>query len=420
MYDYIVGIDIGSSKICGAVGKLDKNDQLQIVSVTSYKSNGINKSIVVDIDNTAESIMNCIKQLETMVDIKISSVYISLPSNVSELINTNGIIAISSEDREIRQTDVNRVLEAAKLISVPSDKEMVGIIPQEYVLDGCPNIKDPIGMTGLRLEVKGQVITIKNSIMNNLLKSLNRAGLEVKGIVFQPLAISDVVLTKEETNMGTLLIDVGADVTQISIFEKGNLSVIESIPLGGSSITNDIALCLKLPVSQAEKLKIKYGSLKKNNYNTDEKVKVSSGFNDIIEVDCKILNEIIEARVEEILYLVIKKIYDMEKYNDISGVVLVGGGLALFDGISEFGKELIGKPLRIGIPDYVGVTNPLYPSVVGIIRDVANSQKTNNYKNNNDEVKEYSYDKNYKSKKNNDFKNSKIIGRLKNIFSEFF
>ena len=261
MSGYIIGIDIGSSNICAAAGKVDRVGKMQILGITSSDCNGVKKGIVVDIDKTSESIKNCINSLERMIDIKINEAYISLPGGISELMWNKGVIAVSSEDREIRYNDVKRVLKAAKIITIPNDKEVIGVIPEQYIIDGYDNIKDPIGMNGLRLEVDAQIILARSTIINNIFKSVNKAGIKVLGIVFQPIAISQVVLKEEEIQRGVALVDVGSESINIYIYEGGILRSISTIALGGNIITNDISVCLKLPFSEAEKLKIKYGSV---------------------------------------------------------------------------------------------------------------------------------------------------------------
>ncbi|EGO86704.1 cell division protein FtsA, partial [Clostridium botulinum C str. Stockholm] len=213
MHEYIVGLDIGSSNVYGAVGKVVSNGEIRIVGITSVKCKGLNKSVVVDIDSTSQSIKECITNLERMVDISISEVYVSLPAGVSELIWNKGIVAVSSDDKEITENDVMRVIEAAKIVSIPSDKEIIGVVPQQYIVDGYDNIIEPVGMSGMRLEVDAQIVMAQSTIINNLRKSINKAGVKILGEVLQQQAISQTICKKEELDMGIAFVDVGAHTT---------------------------------------------------------------------------------------------------------------------------------------------------------------------------------------------------------------
>lgn len=418
MKDYIVGLDIGSSKVCATVGKLDKYRELTILGITSVNCSGLKKGIVVDIDNTSEAITKCIKKLNRMVDIDIDEVYISLPGGISEIINSTGIVAISSENREIGHGDVDRVLEAAKVISIPSDKEIIGIEPQQYIIDGFDNIKDPIGMSGLRLEVKADVLVAQTTIVNNLIKSVNKAGLEVKGIGIQPKVTSKVVLRREERDMGSALVDIGAETIDVSIIKNDAICYTSIIQIGGSNISNDIALGLKIPFNEAEKIKIKYADLRSNaNINDANKLLVKSSFNEETTVDYNFLNEIIEARVEEILFFVKDEIIKSNYYEQINDVVFVGGGISQIQGILEFSKSLLGKPVRIGSPDYVGAANPIYAAVVGIVKDASESI------NQADIESKYSRDEENDSLWNQSKKNDEdvnIFSKVRNFLADFF
>jgi cell division protein FtsA len=418
MDEYIVGMDIGSSKICGAAGKIDKQGKLQVVGVKSVSCSGLKKGIVVDIDSTSESIKDCIEQLNRMIDKEITSVYISLPGGICELIPSQGVIAISSEDREIRKNDIQRVLNAAKVISIPSNKEIIGVIPKEYMIDGYDNIKDPIGMSGLKLEVDAHVILAQTTIVSNLIKSVRNAGLSVSGIVLEPLAISQVALKKDELKMGAALIDVGAEKIDISVYKNGNILYTEMIPFGGSTITNDISICLKIPFSEAEKLKLKYGSIEKSSNLSTNSIKANVGYNDVIEVDYSTLIDIIEARVEEYLTLIEYKLQMSGYHNDIAGIVIAGGGISYLKGVCELGRGIFNKPVRIGAPEYIGTSNPVYNTAVGIIKDVI---KTSNYSENvrkSKEVKVYKEEK--LSEKNLANDDTGVLSKIKGFLADFF
>lgn len=418
MHEYIVGIDIGSSSVYGAVGKVDSNGEIRIVGITSVKCNGLKKSVVVDIDSTSQSIKECIKNLERMVDINISDVYITLPAGVSKLIWNKGIVAVSSDDKEIKENDVIRVIEAAKLIPIPSDKEIIGVVPQQYIVDGYDNIIEPIGMSGMRLEVDAQVVMAQSTVINNLRKSVNKAGIGILGEVLQQQAISQAISKKEEMDMGIALIDVGAQTTDISIYKRGNLCYTNMIPLGGDNITNDISICLKLPFVESEKLKIKYGRLIDCNNNSDIKIEINAGYNKSREVDVNFLQEIIKARSEEILIYVKEDLKQSKYYDEISGVVIVGGGLSLFNGISEFATEVLDKSVKVGSPVYTGAASPVYATVVGVIKDVVSTLKIDkNIEKFDDENVNNLKKKGSNRKESN---GDSFVSKIREFFTEFF
>ncbi len=424
MNEYIVGIDIGSYNICAAAGKIDKHSEVQIMGITSSNCSGVKRGIVVDIDNTSESIKKCISSLERMVDTKVTGAYISLSGGISELVWNKGVVAVSSEDREIKRNDVKRVLKASKIINIPNDKEIIGVIPQQYIIDGYDKIKDPIGMCGLRLEVDSQIILAQSTVVNNIFKSVNKAGIKVLGVVFEPIAISSVVLKEEEIQRGIALVDTGSDSINIYIYKGGNLRSISTLPLGGSIITNDIAVCLKIPVSEAEKLKIKYGSVAADSLRDNFKIEVNANYNNKVKVDCNVLNQVIEARVEELFSLINKEISTSEYYNELSGIVIVGGGMALINGIEEFGRNILGKLVRIGIPRYIGAASPLYATAVGIVKDVSNSMKLKNAidvdSSKNDNLPDYKKIIEDEEETENGNRTNGFISKIKDFFTDFF
>ncbi|MBE6068311.1 MAG: cell division protein FtsA [Clostridium lundense] len=430
MKEYVVGVDIGSSKVCAIAGKLDKYGKMQVMGVTSTKCSGIKRGIVVDIDSTAECIKDCIEQMERMIDFDISDIFISIPGEICELIVNRGVVAVSSEDREIKKNDVDRVLKAAKIITISSDKEIIGVIPQQFMVDGYDNITDPIGMSGLRLEVDAQLILSQSTVINNLFKSIKKAGLNLSGMVFQPLGTANVVLKDEEMKIGTLLLDIGAENTNISVFKNGKLCYSDNLALGGNIITNDISLCLRIPFSEAEKLKVNYGSGKSNFIDEDFKIKINTNYDNIVEIDYNVLTEIITARVEEILLLIKKKLMISEEMDNVSGVVVVGGGIALLKGCSDLCKEILDKPVRIGIPDYTGVGSPICAAAVGVVKDVVDSGKVNlckeealdemrNHKSKKYEKKSIVWD-DEKDEEDTEESSNGVLSKIRNFFADFF
>lgn len=413
MKNYIVGLDIGSSKVCACVGKIDNFNNIQIVGVATCECSGSKKSVVVDIENTTQSIENCISQLEKIVGIMINDVYVSLPSNICELVRNKGVVAITSEDKEIRETDVQRALETAKIISVPPNKEIIGVIPQQYIIDSHENIKDPIGMSGLKLEVDSQILIVESTIIANFIKSINKAGLNINGFVFQPIANIKSVATREELEGKIAIIDIGAETSCISIFKSSNLLYTATIPMGGDIITNDISICLKIPYSEAERIKLGYANIEgKKNYN-DEQIKVKSVSGNTITVSQGLLNEIIEARLEEIIVMIKNKAKD-GAINDVNEIIIVGGGISYIRGIEGYITKIMGCQARIGIPNFSGCNSPIYATCAGIIKDVAESLK----------YKEANYFE--KSDDNNfgvlDKRNQKkgILNKIRKLIDDFF
>ncbi|GAA0734606.1 cell division protein FtsA [Clostridium oceanicum] len=417
MNEYIVGVDIGSSKICAAAGKYDKYGKLQIRGITSVSYSGMKNGVIVDMDNTANAIKNCIKQLEGMVDTQVLGFYISLPSRIGTLVSNRGVVAVASDDREISQKDVKRVINAAKIVKVPTDKEIIGVIPKQYIIDGYDKIKDPVGMSASRLEVDSYVILAESTVISNLFKTVEKAGYEVLGMVFQPMADAEVVLKKEEMDLGCALVNIGADSIDISIYKDEKLSYTSCINIGGNSITNDIAICLKLPFSEAEKLKIKYGIIGIDNLELKDSIKVNLGYNNVIKINSSMLLDVIEARAEELLKLIMKNLKESGQYSQISGIVIAGGGLATIKGIEELGEYVFKKPVRVGTPDYVGAINPAYVSAVGTVRDVLNTMKAN--KSNNNVEDEAAVACEETSKKTSSKQKGPII-KIKEFLTEFF
>lgn len=375
MDKYIVGIDVGSSKVYGSVGRVDRNGKLEIVAIASANCSGIKRAVVVDIENTADAVRNCILQLERMVDMKITHAYISLSGGICEFKKNKALVAVSSESREVNESDVKRVLDAVSNVSISSDKEIIGVVPEQYIIDGYDNVKDPLGMSGSRLEVEAKIIIAQTLVVNNLFKSFNKIGINLSGIILQPIAASQVVLSTEEMRTVTAIIDVGADTSDISVFKGNNLCFSDVINLGGNNITNDISICLKIPFQEAERIKTRFGSVRKISANADEIIKINAAYNEESEVKLSMLNEIINDRVEEIITYILKKLNKSGYYKEISGVIIIGGGLSLFDGVCDLAKEIIGKNARIGMPGYVGATSPIYTNCIGILQDVVRTLK---------------------------------------------
>lgn len=414
MDEYIVGVDVGSSKVCASAGKYDKQGKLQIVGVATSLCNGLNKYKVIDIDNTAESIKNSIEQLERIACTKITKTYVSIPVAACELIKNKAVVEISGDDRKIKKIDMERAMKAVRAIPLTKEKEIIGVLPEKYIVDGHDSIEEPLGMSGLRLELDANVVVAESEVLDSLFKCFEKLGIEICGFAIQPLVTSQVVLNNDELNSNTLLVDIGAEEMDISFFEKDKISHINAFPIGGNSITSDISICLKLSLMEAEKLKIKYGSL----YAESDSIKVTVNDNNSeVEVDCNLLTDIIKARVEEMLKI-IKLIVEKNDINEsFSSIVIIGGGISYFKGIGELCANVFCKPTRIGMPDFIGAASPIYANAVGIVNDVYLSNKTIvKYKDESNGLNVINKDE----KVNNNSRENGFISKLKDFFTDFF
>lgn len=421
MNNYIVGLDLGTSKICMSVGKIDKNKEMQIVALSSVECDGINKAVVVNIENTAHSIVSCKEKIERIIDFEVQDVYVSIPASICELIRNKGIVAITSDDREISLSDVERVLDAAKHIKVPYGMEVIGVEPQQFIVDGYEKIKEPVGMSGNRLEVDAHIITIQSTIISNLIKSINKAGIKIKGFILEPISLGKLLLKSEESNIGAVIIDVGSEITSISYYKNNSLEFYDYIKFGGKTISNDISLCLKLPFSESENIKIKYGNLKTLSENDENIINVVNSYNETIEINEKLLNEVILSRIEEIILLVKERLQNNIDIDDLSVVVLTGGGIANIEGSVDLVKYIFEKPARVGISHYVGATNPAYATAVSIIKDVFEGLKLQKIEFVTDSNKEDNSRYDNKVKINNIKKmNESVVSKIKGFIEEFF
>lgn len=430
MNEYIIGIDIGTSKVCASAGKIDKNKQLQITAVSEYESFKMKKGMIVDIDDVSDKVKKCIEQLEDMIDTTIKYVYVSIPGESCELIFNKATIAISSDNHEIKRSDADRIIKTIKSITLSSEKEVIGLIPKQYIIDGYDNIKDPVGMFGNMLEMEAQIVTVQTTIINNLYKCINKIGLKVKGIVYLPEAVARVALKVDELHTGTAVVDTGKDSINISIYKGSAILTNYTIPIGGNTITNDLSICLKIPFEEAEKLKKDYSDLAIENIALDAKIKAKSSYDSCIVFDKVIFNEIIEARTDEIIRIIEKSIIDLGYYNDISGIVLLGGGICLLNGIEDYSKIKFRKPVRIGFVNYSGKDNTRFIGSIGIVNYVYNNMKL--YYLDDDEKDLLKGNKiwNFLQDKDDDFENESdfedeqkegsIITKIKDFFADFF
>jgi len=364
--DYLIALDIGTSKVRIIIGEYHSNT-VQVIGVGSAPSLGIKKGAIVDIDLTVESIKQAVAQAEQMVDLRIHEVVVGISGNHIELLPGHGVVAVSNEDREITDMDMERVLQASRVIALPPDREVIDIVPREFIVDGLRGIRDPRGMIGVRLEVETTIITGSKTWLHNLHRCIERAGLHIAGYVLMPLAAAEVALSADEKKLGVVLIDLGAGSTDIALFENGTLSKTTVLPIGGDYITNDIAIGLRTQTDVAERLKLTHGHALIAAASEEETFQVPriGSQNEAVynQVD---LAEIIEPRVEEIFYLIRQEVEQLIDKEPAGGYVLIGGAVSL-PGMREMAEAVLGHPVRIAQPEFVGLRDPAYVNGAGMI-----------------------------------------------------
>ncbi len=369
--ELIVGLDIGTTKICAIVGELQPEGGVDIVGIGTSPSRGLRKGVVINIETTVNSIKRAIEEAEMMAGCEIKSVYVGIAGGHIKGINSHGIVAV--KEKEVRQNDIRRVIDAARAVVIPLDREVIHILPQEFIIDNQDGIKEPMGMSGVRLEAKVHLVTGACSSAQNLIKCANKTGLDVADLVLQPLASSLAVLNEDEKDLGVALIDIGGGTTDIAIFSNGSIVHTAVLSLGGNQVTNDIALGLRTPAPEAEKLKIRSGCAMASLVDKDEAIEVQSvGGRNARTLSRQILCEIIEPRVEEIFALVKREI-QRSGYEDLlaSGAVITGGS-TIMEGMPELAEDVLGMPVRRGIPERVNglvdvVRSPIYATGVGLV-----------------------------------------------------
>ncbi|WP_103107670.1 cell division protein FtsA [Brevibacillus reuszeri] len=366
--ELIVSLDIGTSKVRVMIGEIT-NGSINIIGVGQSHSEGIKKGVIVDIDQTVHAIREAVDHAERMVDVSIEDVYVGITGNHIELHETQGVVAVSSEDREIREEDIQRVIQAAKVVAIPPDREIIEVVPKEYIVDGQGGIKDPRGMIGVRLEMEGTIVTGLKTVVHNIVRCTQRTNLRVAGIFLQPLAASTVALSKDDKNMGVVLVDIGAGSTTIGVFEQGKLAATTVIGIGGDHITSDISLGLRTHTDVADRVKVKNGCALIDEASEDVKFKVNRIGSEVEKQFTQVdLASIIEPRAAEIFQLVEQAVYKLGYRDEIAGGYVLTGGTVAMPGMLELAKEELDAPVRIAIPDYIGVRDPAYTTGVGLIQ----------------------------------------------------
>ncbi|ABB37847.1 cell division protein FtsA [Oleidesulfovibrio alaskensis G20] len=368
--DLIVGLDIGTTKICCVVGE-PTEEGIDIVGIGTSPSTGLRKGVVVNIEQTVQSIKKALEEAELMAGCEIRSVYAGIAGSHIKGANSDGVIAVKGG--EVAPRDVERVLDAAKALNIPMDREVIHILPQEYIVDEQRGIADPLGMAGVRLEVKVHIVTGAVASAQNIVRSCHRSGLDVSDIVLEALASSKAVLTEEEREIGVALVDLGGGTTDIAVFANDSIKHTGVLALGGQNLTNDIAFGLRTPMASAEKIKIKYGCAMAEMVRDDEGIEVASvGDREPRRLSRQVLAEICEPRMEEILSLVDQELVRYGFKNMIGAGVVLTGGTALIEGCQELGEQIFNLPTRIGYPRNVGglkdvVNSPKFATAVGLL-----------------------------------------------------
>ncbi|MER2560975.1 MAG: cell division protein FtsA [Myxococcaceae bacterium] len=368
--EIIVGLDIGTTKICAIVGELT-DEGIDIIGIGTNPSRGLRKGVVVNIESTVQSIQRAIDEAEAMAGTEITHVYTGIAGGHIKSFGGRGVVAL--KDREVREADIARVIEQAKTVNIPVDREVIHVLPQEFIVDEQSGIKEPLGMTGARLEARVHIVTGAVTSAQNIVKCANRGGLNVADIVLQPLASSEAVLTDEEKELGVCLVDIGGGTTDIAVFQNGSIVHTAVIALGGNNLTNDIAMGLRTPMEQAERIKQKHGCALASMVDKQEMIEVPSvGGREPRVMGRQILSEILEPRVEEIFQLVHHEI-ERNGFSELlaSGVVITGGS-TLLPGMAELAEEIMGVPVRRGVPRGIGglvdvVKSPVYATGVGLV-----------------------------------------------------
>ena len=368
--EIIVGLDIGTTKICAIVGELT-DEGIDIIGIGTNPSRGLRKGVVVNIESTVQSIQRAIDEAEAMAGTEITHVYTGIAGGHIKSFGGRGVVAL--KDREVREADIARVIEQAKTVNIPVDREVIHVLPQEFIVDEQSGIKEPLGMTGARLEARVHIVTGAVTSAQNIVKCANRGGLNVADIVLQPLASSEAVLTDEEKELGVCLVDIGGGTTDLAIFQNGSIVHTAVIALGGNNLTNDIAMGLRTPMEQAERIKQKHGCALTSMVDKQEMIEVPSvGGREPRVMGRQILSEILEPRVEEIFQLVHHEI-ERNGFSELlaSGVVITGGS-TLLPGMPELAEEIMGVPVRRGVPRGIGglvdvVKSPVYATGVGLV-----------------------------------------------------
>ena len=367
----VVALDIGTSKVVAIVGSIDSNGELEIVGTGMHESSGLKKGVVVNIEATVNSIQRAVEEAELMAGCSIHSVYAGIAGSHIRSLNSHGIVAI--RDREVQSLDIERVIDAARAVAIPADQEILHVLPQEFIIDDQEGVREPIGMSGVRLEAKVHLVTCAANAAQNIKKCIRRCGLQVEELALEQLASSHAILTEDEKQLGVALVDIGGGTSDIAIFTEGAIRHTGVIPIAGDQVTNDIAMALRTPTAQAEELKIKYACALAKLARPEETVKVPSvGDRPPRDLSRQSLAEVVEPRYDE-LFTLIQSELRRSGYEELipAGVVLTGG-TSKMEGAVDLAEEIFHMPVRVGAPQYARglhdiIRNPIYATAVGLL-----------------------------------------------------
>jgi cell division protein FtsA len=367
----LVALDIGTSKIVTLVAEITPEDTLSLIGMGSHPSRGLKKGVVVNIDSTVNAIQRSLEEAELMADAKIKEVITGIAGSHIKSFNSHGMVAI--KDKEVQQYDIDRVIETARAVNIPMEQQVLHILEQEFIIDGQGGVRQPLGMSGMRLEVKVHIVTGAVSAVENVTKCVRRCGLEVRDVMLQPLASAKAVLNDDEKDLGVCLMDIGGGTTDIAVFVGGAIRHTAVIPIAGDQVTNDIAMTLRTPTKEAEELKVRHGCALRQLANPNEIIEVPGvGERAPRKLSRPMLAEVIEPRIEE-LYSLVQQELRRSGFEELlsSGIVLTGGS-AMLQGMTELGEELFHLPVRVGVPTYAGglsevVRSPRYATAVGLL-----------------------------------------------------
>lgn len=367
----IVGLDIGTSKVVALVGEFGTDGELEIVGIGSHPSRGMKKGVVVNIESTVQSIQRAIEEAELMAGCQIHSVYAGIAGNHIRSMNSHGIVAI--REGEVVQADIDRVLDAAQAVAIPADQKVLHILPQEYVIDNQEGVREPRGMSGVRLEAKVHLVTCAMNAVQNIEKCIRRCGLEVEDVILEQLASSYSVLTEDEKELGVCMVDIGGGTTDIAIFTEGAIRHTAVIPIAGDQVTNDIAMALRTPTQHAEEIKIRYACALAKLAGPEETIKVPSvGERPPRDLSRQALAEVVEPRYDELFTLIQAELRRSGFEDMIPAGIVLTGGTAKMEGAVELAEEIFHMPVRLGVPqEFKGlsdvVRNPIYATGVGLL-----------------------------------------------------
>ncbi len=371
--DIIVGLDIGTTKVCAIIGRFNEYNTIDVVGIGVSPSKGLRKGVVVNIESTVNSVATAIEKAELMAGIEVRSVYSGIAGGHIEGINSRGVVAVSNKSREINMVEVERVIDAAKALALPMEREVIHVIPQEFIVDNQEGIKDPLGMNGVRLEAEVHIVTGAVASAQNIVKSVNRAGYAVNDIVLEPLASALSTLKDDEKELGVVLIDIGGGTTDVLVYLNGSIWHTGVIAMGGNHVTNDISIGLRTPIHAAEEIKKMWGIALSELVDNDEIIEVPNvGGRNPTQIPRQVLAEIIQPRMEEI-FLLVKHDLEKKEFSDIlSGGVVLTGGASLLEGSEKVAEKVFELPVRIGRPSNVGgllseVSSPEYATGVGLV-----------------------------------------------------